>query len=523
VAAGATPGAAKVFSLALPGNTAASDLILVGFDFDTNSTPSSVTDSQGNTFTEVGTQLTSPGGARSRVYYAKAIKGGADTVTVNLSANSAWIEMYLAEYSGVDQVNPIDAQAGASGSSSAVSSGNATTTVAGDVIFGYCVGDSACTVGSGFAARSTFNHNLIEDVPAGSPSSFAAKGSANNGWTMQMVALKSAGAGQAMPAITSPNAASGTVGSSFSYQITATNNPTSFGAAGLPAGLSINTATGLISGTLNSTGTTPVTLSASNTTGAGTATLTVTTNAAVPVITSSSSASGTVGSSFSYQITASNNPTSFGATGLPAGLSINTATGLISGTPTALGTSTITLNASNTAGTGTATLTLNINPAVPVITSSSTASGTVGKSFSYQITASNSPTSFGATGLPAGLSINTATGLISGTPTTAATTAVTMSATNAAGTSTANDIARWSAGSWTPLGGGLGVQVNALGLYDDGGGTRLYAAEAAPNPAAKRRRVSAHSGNDRSRIAAGYIIGSRNTLLFGVAVLVAPY
>ncbi len=437
VAAGASPGAAKVFSLAFPGSTAAGDLILVGFDFDTNSTPSSVTDSQGNTFTEVGTQLITPGGVRTRVYYAKAIKGGADTVTVNLSANSAWIEMYLAEYSGVDQVNPVDVQAGASGSSNTVSSGNATTTAAGDVIFGYCVGDSACTVGSGFAARSTFNHNLIEDVPAGSPGSSAAKGSANNGWTMQMVALRSAGASQAMPAITSPSTANGAVGSSFSYQITATNNPTSFGASGLPAGLSINTATGLISGTLNSTGTTPVTLSASNSTGAGTATLTVTTSVVAPVITSSSSATGTVGNSFSYQITASNSPTSFGATGLPAGLSINSATGLVSGAPTATGTSTVTLNASNSAGTGSATLTLSINPAVPVITSASTASGTVGVAFSYQITASNSPTSFGATGLPAGLSINNSTGVISGTPTASATTAVTMSATNAAGTSTA--------------------------------------------------------------------------------------
>jgi hypothetical protein len=193
VAAGATPGTAKAFSLSFPGNTAAGDLILVAFDFDTNTTPTSVTDSQGNTFTQAGAQLTSPGGARSRVYYAKAIKGGADTVTVNLSANSAWIELYLAEYSGVDQVNPFDAQAGASGSPGAVSSGSATTTVAGDVIFGYCVGDATCTVGSGFAARSTFNHNLIEDMPAGSPGSYAAKGSANNGWTMQMVALKPAG------------------------------------------------------------------------------------------------------------------------------------------------------------------------------------------------------------------------------------------------------------------------------------------------------------------------------------------
>lgn len=76
-------------------------------------------------------------------------------------------------------------------------------------------------------------------------------------------------------------------------------------------------------------------------------------------------------------------------------------------------------------------------PAAPVITSATTASGTVSQAFSYQIAASNTPTSFAATGLPAGLSVNTATGLISGTPTTAAVSSVTISATNATGTGSA--------------------------------------------------------------------------------------
>ncbi len=190
IAAKAAPGSASTLSLSFPANTAAGDLILVAFDYDTNALPTSVADSQGNVFTEVGSQLNSPGGARSRVYYAKNIKGGADTVTVTLSANSAWLELYLSEYSGVDQVNPIDAQIGATGNAGAVSSGNATTTVAGDVIYGFCLADSTCTVGSGFAARSTLNNNLIEDKTAGAPGSYATTGTANNGWTMQLVALR---------------------------------------------------------------------------------------------------------------------------------------------------------------------------------------------------------------------------------------------------------------------------------------------------------------------------------------------
>jgi subtilisin-like proprotein convertase family protein len=76
-----------------------------------------------------------------------------------------------------------------------------------------------------------------------------------------------------------------------------------------------------------------------------------------PVITSSSTANATVGQSFSYQITASNSPTSFGATILPTnGLSLNASNGLISGTPLAAGTINLTISASNAAGAGTAPL-----------------------------------------------------------------------------------------------------------------------------------------------------------------------
>ena len=97
--------------------------------------------------------------------------------------------------------------------------------------------------------------------------------------------------------------------------------------------------------------------------------------APAPVITSATTASGTVGTAFSYQITATNSPTSYGATGLPAGLSTSSTTGLISGTPTTAATSTVTLSASNSGGTGNATLTLTINPATISNCTSPTAVG----------------------------------------------------------------------------------------------------------------------------------------------------
>jgi hypothetical protein len=85
------------------------------------------------------------------------------------------------------------------------------------------------------------------------------------------------------------------------------------------------------------------------------------TTSQTPVITSASSAQGETSSAFGYQITATNNPTSFNATDLPAGLSVNQTTGMISGTPTSAGTSNVTISAKNSAGTGTATLALTVS------------------------------------------------------------------------------------------------------------------------------------------------------------------
>ncbi|MFZ4764816.1 MAG: S8 family serine peptidase [Roseimicrobium sp.] len=77
---------------------------------------------------------------------------------------------------------------------------------------------------------------------------------------------------------------------------------------------------------------------------------------------------------------------------------------------------------------------------LPVFTSDSIMVGRVGAEFRYQISASNFTTSYDVWGLPAGLIINTSTGMITGTPPGSGTFYATRVATNATGSSLDNAI-----------------------------------------------------------------------------------
>ncbi|NDB96938.1 MAG: hypothetical protein EBZ78_12405, partial [Verrucomicrobia bacterium] len=91
-------------------------------------------------------------------------------------------------------------------------------------------------------------------------------------------------------------------------------------------------------------------------------TVTILNDSRTPVISSLPILAGKLKTSFEYQVSASDNPTSFVATGLPPGLQCSPS-GLISGTPTSLGSFESTLTASNSVGAGTPiTLSFLISP-----------------------------------------------------------------------------------------------------------------------------------------------------------------
>ena len=83
-----------------------------------------------------------------------------------------------------------------------------------------------------------------------------------------------------------------------------------------------------------------------------------------PVLTSADSFTAGAGQAFAFQITATDHPTQYTASGLPAGLSVNAATGLISGTTSTEGIYNVALSAANGARVGTGTLVLTVAPSV---------------------------------------------------------------------------------------------------------------------------------------------------------------
>lgn len=79
-----------------------------------------------------------------------------------------------------------------------------------------------------------------------------------------------------------------------------------------------------------------------------------------PEINSATSVTATIGTAFNFNVAANGSPTTYAATALPDGLTIDTATGIISGTPTTVGKNVVLLEATNANGTGKSALVIDV-------------------------------------------------------------------------------------------------------------------------------------------------------------------
>jgi large repetitive protein len=124
-------------------------------------------------------------------------------------------------------------------------------------------------------------------------------------------------------------------------------------------------------------------------------------------------------------------------TGFPAGMTLDANTGVVSGTPTAAGSysGSITLNDLLGDTPASTPYTLTINAAPSITTTSPLPAGDQGIAYSTTLAKSGGTAAYtwSATGPPAGLTLNSSTGVISGTPTATGTATVAVTLTDGAG------------------------------------------------------------------------------------------
>ena len=211
-------------------------------------------------------------------------------------------------------------------------------------------------------------------------------------------------------------------------------------AGALPAGLTLNPASGVISGSATSPSAATFTVQAADAQGcAGSRQYTVTPQCAAIAITPSTLPNAEVNVAYGAQ--------SFAATGgsgsyswnvstgsLPTGMSLSSG-GVVSGTPTAAGLVTFTTRATDTTSCiGTQVVSLRV---CPLITFANLSNATVGQAYSGSAAASGGASPYvyqvASGSLPSGMSLNASTGTITGTSNAAATANFVIRATDANG------------------------------------------------------------------------------------------
>ncbi len=246
-------------------------------------------------------------------------------------------------------------------------------------------------------------------------------------------------------AITTNSAlAGGTIGVAYSHTLAGTGGVPpytwSVTAGSLPNSLGLNGASGVISGTPTAAGTLTFTiqLSDSASTTPVTRQFTITIASGLTITTAPSLPNATAGVAYSQTLQAVGGTAPYtwsivqGA--LPAPLSLNPSTGAITGVPAAAGTSTFTIQVTDShAVTSSKAFTLTVVGGLSIATAS-LPNGTVGVAYSQTIAASGGAAPYSwsivAGSSPAGTALNPTSGTLSGTPTSSASFTFTVQVTD---------------------------------------------------------------------------------------------
>jgi len=231
------------------------------------------------------------------------------------------------------------------------------------------------------------------------------------------------------------NLPSGTIGTAYNQTVSATPAGTysfSVTSGALPPGLTLNAATGAITGTPSQAGSFSFTVTAAVSSCSGARSFTVTIDC--PALTLASLGNATAGVSFSGSVAASPSGVytySLQSGNLPSGFTLHPSTGAVTGLTAVPGTYSFTIKAQTANGCSSSQI-YSLTVVCPSITLSALATPSLNSSYNQTVTASplgNYSFAITAGALPAGLSLNSASGLLSGTPTVAGTYNFTIRAT----------------------------------------------------------------------------------------------
>ncbi|MDP3091064.1 MAG: putative Ig domain-containing protein [Nitrospira sp.] len=305
----------------------------------------------------------------------------------------------------------------------------------------------------GLPANLTFDTatGAITGIPAAqgtSPLTFTLSDSSSPRQSVQKPLSLTVNPAPAVLSIVTTSLPSGNVGQVYNQTVQATGGTGALdwtiSAGTLPQNLNLNATTGVISGTPNAPGTSSFTVRVADTTGqADTQALSILINPAIPPnITTTSLPGATVNQAYNQTLQAT------GGTGtlawsvsvgsLPTNLALNSA-GIISGTPTNLGTANFTVRVTDALSqSDTQPLSISVTTALTITTGS--ASCRVNRNCNTTLAASGGSTPYtwslnaGSQPLPAGLKLSAA-GVISGTPTVIGSTSPTFRVQDSAGRS----------------------------------------------------------------------------------------
>src|SRR5262249_37300031 len=143
-------------------------------------------------------------GMSQAIYYAANIKSaGSNTVTATFNQSADYVDLRIAEYSGLVTTSPFDAGTSATGASGGTAnSGSINTGTANELVIG-----AGMTAGGFYGAGANFtlraitnpDADILEDRSVSAAGSYNATAPVSLAWVMQVAAFKASSGTDATP------------------------------------------------------------------------------------------------------------------------------------------------------------------------------------------------------------------------------------------------------------------------------------------------------------------------------------